>query len=211
MARDSALSDTVLDPQALSVAEVYAEALLSLKTDNAQAEELAEELQKIVTLLDTVEGMEELLAATTSAHGQVELVGRVFAGRCSEVVEGLLASMARNQRLSLLRLIANRFRRRLDTREGCVDVMVTTAVALDEAHRRLLTQTLQEITGAKPLLRTKVNPALVGGVVVRIADREYDGSVAGELKRIRQRLRQVASAKALARTGEPREHEAQSR
>ncbi len=181
--------DSVMDLAEAAVADVYAEALLGLIDDNDRAEETAAELARIVGLLDETPGFDGLLAGGGSPEAQpAQLVERVFAGRCSRPIEGLLAVLARKGRGVLLRQVARRFRRRLDEREGKVEVTVATAVALDAANMQALHEVLRELTGAEPLLRTRVDTALMGGVVVTIGDRRYDASVAGEIRRVRHKL-----------------------
>jgi len=180
---------TVMDPGAAAIAEVYVEAMLQLASDDGQAEGIAEELGQIVRLMDEGDGFEELLVAEgTSSARQCRLVECIFAGRCSRQVEALLALLARNGRLVLLRQIARRFRCRLDQREGKVEVTVVAAAALGEAEKKALLEMLKELTGASPLLRTQVDSSLLGGVVVRVGDRQYDASVASELRRMRRAI-----------------------
>ena len=202
-------AETVLEGRPLAVADVYVQALLGLMADNAQAEALAAELESLVTLLGAVEGTAELLGAATGNAGQIERFQRIFAGRCSQTLEALLAIMTRKGRLGLLPVVARRFRTALNARQGRVEVTVVAARELDEPHRKALSDTLREVTGAEPLLRTKVDPSLLGGMVGRVGDREYDASLAGQLRRLRQRLR-TAAARSGPQTGEPTDHEAQS-
>jgi F-type H+-transporting ATPase subunit delta len=203
----SATTPTVMDPQAEVLAGGYAEAMLGLVT-NEQAEALAKEFETLVALVEGIEGFNDLWA-TAGPQKQAETIHRIFGDRCSPVLEGLLAAMARHGRMGLLPVVADQFRRRLDIRQGRVEVTVAVAKELDAAHRRLLIETLKNLTGAEPLVQMQVDPSLLGGVVVRIGDREYDGSVAGALKRMRHWLKQIpATRKPPPRSGEQGDHEA---
>ncbi|HAU37018.1 MAG TPA: hypothetical protein DCX07_04805, partial [Phycisphaerales bacterium] len=109
--------ESVLDPSGFLLAGAYAEALLGVLPDNAAAEELAAELSELVRLLDEVDGFEGLLTATLLSKAQrMAMVDRVFDGRCSETLLGLLGVLARNARLGLLRGVAEWFRRLLGAR-----------------------------------------------------------------------------------------------
>jgi F-type H+-transporting ATPase subunit delta len=200
-------AETVLQGQAVAVADVYVQALLGL-ADDSRAEELAAELEGLAAVLGASEGAADLLGAATSKAARTDWVQRVFHDRCSDTLESLLAVMARKGRLALLPLVARRFRAALNTREGRVEATVISARPLDETHRRALTDTLRKVTGAEPMLRTRVDPSLVGGLKVRVGDREYDGSLAGQLKRLRRRLRTAAARS--EPPGEASDHEAQS-
>lgn len=179
---------SVMDPAMQSLANVYAEALLGLLSDE-QAEEVHQELQAIVGLMDQIEGFEELLTASLLAAEQRRgLVSRVFAGRVSQPVEGFLAILARHDRLGLLRLCQRQFRKLLNIREGKIEVALTTAAPLANDQRQQIASAIEQAVAAQPLLETRVDERLLGGVVVRIGDRVYDASIAGQLKKIRQRL-----------------------
>lgn len=73
-----------------------------------------------------------------------------------------------------------------DERRGRVHAEVTSAVALSEAQAGRLTASLERLTGKKVSLKRKVDPGLIGGVVTRIGDKLYDGSVRTRLEEIRQ-------------------------
>ena len=93
-----------------------------------------------------------------------------------------------------MRAIARRFRELLSARQGRVEVLVTTAVPLDEQQRDRIVEALRGALGIEPLLRTSVDANALGGMIVRIGDRVYDASVATELERLRQSLTAKRSA-----------------
>jgi F-type H+-transporting ATPase subunit delta len=63
-----------------------------------------------------------------------------------------------------------------------------TAVELDEKQREALTQALAGVSGHDVDLRTRLDPRVIGGVLVRMAGKSYDGTVRGRLKAMRARL-----------------------
>jgi F-type H+-transporting ATPase subunit delta len=72
--------------------------------------------------------------------------------------------------------------------QGRVPVELTTASAISDSLARTIAANLQQIIQAEPILTTSVDPKLVGGAVVRIGDTVYDGSIANQLKNIRQQM-----------------------
>ena len=188
MSQPAAQVESVLDPTAARLAGAYAQAVLEL-LDDVPAEEFAASLDALVAMLDTVEGFEAMLVSSAMTNRSREaLVDRLFDERLGEPLEGLLAVMARNGRLSLLRAAAESFRRQLATRQGKVEVQVITACGLDAATRDELEQMLRETLGSEPVLHSRVDPGVVGGVVVRVGDKVFDASVASELARLRRSL-----------------------
>lgn len=182
-------SRSVMDVAAIPLADVYAQALLGLLADDAQADSASAELDALTRLLDARKDVDEFLAvAPMSAAGRTALIRRAFGGRCSTVLENLLGVMARRNRLGLLRAVAARFRRLLNRREGKVEVTVKTAVEMDEAQRRELSEALAVMLGASPLLSTKVDPELIGGMVIAVEGRVYDASIGTQLEHMRRAL-----------------------
>ena len=66
--------------------------------------------------------------------------------------------------------------------------VVTSAAPLSEADSRAISERLAAMTGGRVEVELAVDPALLGGVVVRMGDRLLDGSVRGRLERLRARL-----------------------
>ena len=175
----------VLGAAARQSVDVSAASLLAALTDESQAEAVAGELEALLELMDRTEGLEDLLSSSRLGRGeQQELVRRVFRGRCSDVVDSFLGVLASEGRLGLLRATAQRFRQKLNERRRRLPVQVTTAVPLDDALRRAVAAELRETLGAEPVLELAVDPALMGGMVVRIGDHVYDASAAARLDRL---------------------------
>jgi len=177
--------ESVLSGSGYALAGVYAEALLAAAPANAVAEDVAVELESLARLLDEwPEAARLLTVATIGKKQRCELVERVFAGRTSEPLAGLLAVLARNGRLELVGAIARRFRKLLHRRQGRVEVTVTTAFELDEPTRQAVAEMIEQMIRAEPLLTTRVDPDLLGGATVRVGDRVYDASIATSLSRL---------------------------
>ncbi|HUT61846.1 MAG TPA: ATP synthase F1 subunit delta [Phycisphaerae bacterium] len=178
-----------MDVAAIPLADVYARALLELLVDDGQAEGASDELAAMVGLLDAEPDIERLLTvAPISAADRTGLISRAFRGRCSTMLANLLGVLARRDRLGLLRAISARFRLLLDRRQGKVEVTVRTAVELDEAQRQEVSEALARMLGAPPVLRTRVDPELIGGIAVTVEGRVYDASIGSQLEHMRRAL-----------------------
>ena len=77
--------------------------------------------------------------------------------------------------------------------KGIVEAIVTSAAPLEEAERAALAERLAALTGQRVEIEERVDPALLGGLQVRIGDRLIDGSVRGRLERLRATLSTTAS------------------
>jgi F-type H+-transporting ATPase subunit delta len=178
-----------IDPESLSVAEVYAEGLLEALGGDERAAETADELDRVAEILREQEGARELLTGPDLGVSEsVDLVERLFAGRVNEAVESLLAVMAQHGRLALLDEVARQFRGRVEARQGKVPALAISAVELDDTQREKVRESLSRALGAPVVLTTAVDPNVLGGLVVQVGDSVFDASVAGELKGLREML-----------------------
>ncbi len=145
---------TVMDPTEMSLAELYAQSLLDVVPDDAQAQDLALELESLSGLLESIPGATTLLAGwTLPTEQRVSLVERIFEGRVSEKVESFLAVLNRCGRMLIFPAAVRAFRKLLDTREGKIEVEVTTALPLDESQRAAIEVQLAGATAGKPIVR----------------------------------------------------------
>lgn len=181
---------SVMSATTLSLADTYAEALLAALPEDTSPEDVAEELGGLVTSLEEVQGLDELLTTSLlDPARRVEMIRRVFDGRVSEPVAAFLGVLARRGRLGLLRAAAQRFQRAINAHEGKIEVTVTTAVPLEAAQGKHIAESLGKAMDADVVLHTQTDEALLGGMTVRVGDCVYDGSVAATLKQLTRRLR----------------------
>jgi F-type H+-transporting ATPase subunit delta len=125
---------------------------------------------------------------------------KVDAGQKRQVAENYLASRVRPEALNLARLLIERDRfaqvDRVDAAfaelmrdyQGVAIADVTTAVPLDAAEAEVISRRLGALIGKRIELRSHVDESIIGGVVARVGDYLIDGSVTGQLSRLRARL-----------------------
>ena len=105
----------------------------------------------------------------------------------------LVGMLVARGRVSLVQAIASEYGRLLDRQRGVAAAVVTSAVPLTADETAAIGARIEAMTGSTVSLRTAVDPALIGGVTVRIGDRLIDASVRGRLERLRDRI--VAGAR----------------
>jgi len=106
----------------------------------------------------------------------------------SSPVRKLLLLLAERDRLELFADMLDVYRERLMEHLKVIKAEVTTAAPLAGDQAAQLQQRLATVTGRTVTMTTKVDPAIIGGVVTRIGGTVYDGSVATQLAAMRQRL-----------------------
>jgi F-type H+-transporting ATPase subunit delta len=106
----------------------------------------------------------------------------------SAEVGKLLTLVAERDRLTILPEIVEAYRARLLEHQRVVRAELTTAVPIAESQRTTLEQRLARATGRTVTLAAKVDPSIIGGAVTKVGSVVYDGSVARQLQKIRERL-----------------------
>jgi len=123
--------------------------------------------------------------------------GEVKPAAVAEVAAALGASVtARNTALLLvdrrraraLPYIADTLRELADVRKGVVRAQVTSATPLSDSYYARLQGQLERLTGMRVVVERQTDASLIGGVVTRIGDRIFDGSVRSRLQSMREAL-----------------------
>jgi F-type H+-transporting ATPase subunit delta len=105
------------------------------------------------------------------------------------MVRNLLYMLADRGRLGQIERIRDEFIEFYNRDQGIVVAEVTTAVALSEAQQKKVEDRLKQLTGAKKIdLRAHIDPRIIGGMIARVGDVLYDGSVRTRLQALQERL-----------------------
>ncbi len=105
-----------------------------------------------------------------------------------EEAKNLIELLAMNKRLAIVPDIRALFEQYRADDEGSVNVQVTVAYPLEDNERKTIISALQVALDKKIQIDTTVDPAIIGGIVVRAGDQTIDGSVLGNLKRLEKIL-----------------------
>ena len=103
-------------------------------------------------------------------------------------VRNLVAVLIDNRRLPFLPRIIEQLEKELDTRLGFTEAQISSARELGDAEKRTLETQIAKTTGKKVRASYGLDPSLLGGAVVRIGSTIYDGSVKGQLEKIKEAI-----------------------
>lgn len=179
-----------IDVTVEQLARVYAKAALDAAEVKGTAEDLVEELSEFATgVLDRFPQFEALLGSELiSSDEKQKILDRTLSGRMTESSLGLLHALAQHSRLVILRDVIRSVMSLWEQRCGRVRVEVQFAVEPDEALQQEVVDALKTLLRAEPILTTTLDPDLVAGFVVRVADKVYDGSARTRLEQVRQSM-----------------------
>jgi F-type H+-transporting ATPase subunit delta len=179
-----------VNPGQQQIAAVYAKAFLGAAQTAGKPAELVEELAAVVReVLDHFPQLETLLGSALvgqdDKHAQLD---RVFGPYFSPQLVDFLKVVARHGRLDVLRAIQREVQRQYDELKGLTRVRVITATPIDAQLTSTLTDSLRKMLGGEPDLQIEVEPELIGGLVLRVGDTVYDGSVQRQLAQLREQM-----------------------
>jgi len=172
-----------------TIARNYAETLLELArragdlTAWGQAvDDVADAMQNDRTLRLFLE------SPRVSAAQKNQIIGRAFEGQLPHVFVRFLQALVNHRRQMLLPQIAHEYHDLVDQVEGRLHANVTVMAEPSDADRRVVAQQLSRAYGKDVVPHFQVNPAILGGVVVRVGDTVLDGSVRRRLASLRSRM-----------------------
>jgi F-type H+-transporting ATPase subunit delta len=103
-------------------------------------------------------------------------------------VRNLVAVLIDHRRIQFLERITQQLVKELDARLGLAEAQITSARELGDAEKRALEAQVEKVTGKKVRAHFGLDASLLGGAVVRVGSTIYDGSVKGQLEKIREAI-----------------------
>jgi F-type H+-transporting ATPase subunit delta len=174
-----------------AIAKRYAKALFELAKEQGRTDPVGRELTDVVAVFDTHPELGEALSRPWSgAAARRQLAAAVTEGLgASKLIGDFVALLAARGRTGVLREIAAAYAELVDAALGRARARVRTAVPLTPTDRSTLTAWFERVLGGKRVVLDEVvDPGLLGGFVAEIGSKVLDGSLDGQLARLRERL-----------------------
>jgi len=183
-----------VNDRALTLGRIYAKGILELAEAEGQSEALLGELANLAGIVASDPELEQFFSSPLiEDETRQPVIEKVFRGRASDLLVDTLQVINRKGRLGILPAIAEAYRQEYRELHGMVDARVRTAVPLSAELRARLRDTVARFTGKQPDLIEKVDPALIGGMIIEVAGKKIDSSVAFRLKQLGASLDRRAS------------------
>lgn len=169
------------------LASRYATAIYELAEDEKSLDRVAEDLRDLKGLIAENDDLAHLIASPRFGRGeQARAIGAVLEqAKAHKLTQRFVAVIAGNRRLLALVSIIDAFLAQLARRRGEVTAEVTSATKLPEKQVQALIAVLKKIVGAKVSVDLKVDPDILGGLVVRVGSRMFDSSLRSKLLKMR--------------------------
>ncbi|MFN2602352.1 MAG: ATP synthase F1 subunit delta [Gemmatimonadaceae bacterium] len=172
-----------------TVSRNYAETLLELAR---RAEDLAgwgKLIQDVATAMEDDATLRLFLESPKVSEAQKSaVISEALSDRVPRHFLRFLLAMIRKRRQMLIPEIATEYFNLVDQSEGRIHANVTVARESSESERNAIVESLSKVLGKQAVLHMNVNPAILGGVIVKVGDTVMDGSVRRKLATLRGRI-----------------------
>lgn len=172
-----------------SIALRYARALYEEASTRSRVREVDEDVEMLRESLDAAPQIGRLLRTpVVSAEKKSRVLEQLFKSRLQPLTFRFLNLLVDKEREEILPEILAAYRRLRDEQEGVVEASATVAMPFTDGSMAALQKAVEDMTGRRVRLSVRHDPALLGGIVVRIGDTVYDGSVSHQLQTLREQL-----------------------
>jgi F-type H+-transporting ATPase subunit delta len=173
-----------------NVARRYARALLEIGSETNTLTALVTEVATLAAAYDGNLELQRALDNPLVTHEAKKAILGDVADGCgvSAIAKHSLFLLGDRRRLHALPAIAQLLREMSDLKQGILRAEVTTAVPLSDAYYAKLQAQLEKMTGQRVAIDKREDPSILAGVIARIGDRVYDGSLRSRMAELGQSL-----------------------
>jgi F-type H+-transporting ATPase subunit delta len=182
------------DPTVSGMAGRYATALFELARDEKSVDAVKSELDRFDALVASSADLQRLVRSPVFAtEDQLRALAAVLdRAEITGLAANFVKLAAANRRLFAIRDMIKAFRSLYARYKGEVTAEVTVAETLSDKYRDTLTAALKSVTGKDVQVDVKVDPAIIGGLIVKLGSRMVDASLKTRLNSIKHAMKEVS-------------------
>jgi F-type H+-transporting ATPase subunit delta len=171
----------------------YASALYELADNQGAIDTVAADLGKLKSMIDVSDDFRRFIKSpVVSRNDQTKGIAAVAAAvQLSDLTQKFLGLVAKNRRLFALPGMIAGFLEILASRRGLATAEVTSAVPLSDAQVSNIAAALKSTAGRSVNVLTKLDPSILGGLIVRVGSRMVDSSLKSKLQRLKLSMKGV--------------------
>lgn len=165
----------------------YAKAILNLAKDSKEESAVNLDMQLIASTISENNELEIVLQSPIIKSGdKMNILKAMFTGQVNNITLGLFNLLQENKRISMLASIAKQYTLIYDFYKNTQVAKVTTAIPISPEIEQQVLAKIVALTGNKANLENEVNPAILGGFILRVGDVQYDASISNHLNELRK-------------------------
>ena len=166
----------------------YAQAVFQLAVENGRLDAWSEDLRVVALALENAEMAGLLDSPQVPAAVKIDTIKQVLGDSVEPLALKLVSLLAVRRLCHLVPGILDEYGRLVDEHERVARAEAVSAVDLNDGQRSAILGVVEEIVGTEVRLTTRVEPEILGGLIVRVGDRVLDGSVRARLREMRRRI-----------------------
>ncbi len=176
-----------------AIAERYSAALFDLAEQRSALDSVAADLKTLKGMVAESDDLRRLLRSPVLARAEQQKAVAALAQKAglSELTKNFLGLVAKNRRLFAVTGMIDAYLARLAAKRGEIAAEVASAVPLDESQVGAISAALKKVVGSNVTLDVTVDPALLGGLVVKVGSRMVDGSLKTKLQHLQIAMKGV--------------------
>jgi len=175
------------------LAQVYGRSLFQVALEQGKLDELREQLAQFADAVDQNHDLAVFFFSPYfSTKEKQEALGRMLDG-ADPILLNFLKLLIENHRMPVIFRIRHEYERLWDEENKTLPVEITSAIELDEQTTESLGRTIGERAGRKVTLAARVDPDILGGIIIRVGNSILDASIRNRLEQLRRHVAQGAS------------------
>lgn len=170
-----------------AVAARYAKSLIQIATEKGQLEAVYADMRIVLAGCRNLRDLHRLLVSpVVKTEKKVQVLKMIFAGQVNDITEQFIVLLTKKRRESYLEVIAVEFIAQYKEQKHIVTAIVTTAIPLDDAARKSISDVLKKWYKSEIELVEKVDIKIIGGFIITVGSKQLDMSVHHQLAELRK-------------------------
>lgn len=171
------------------IAGVYAKSLIDATEKSGSTEEVLLQLDSfVVDVLSEIPVMSAMFGSPrVSREDKDKLIDSALAGKADRSLVNFLKVLNAHDRLDCLNAVSANAKALFNEKNGRVEAFVTVAEAMSDDLKSSVGLKLKQMLGKEVILSVKIDPEIIGGMIVKVGDTVYDSSVANQLAQVRSK------------------------
>jgi F-type H+-transporting ATPase subunit delta len=174
------------------LAQVYGRSLFQVAQEQGKLDELREQLGQFADALDQHRELAVFFFSPYFSSKEKRDALETLLDGADEIFINFLSLLIENHRMPVIFRIRHEYERLWDEENRTLPVQITSAIALDDATTESLGKTIGERAGRNVTLAARVDPDILGGVIIRVGNSILDASIRNRLEQLRRHVAQGA-------------------
>ncbi len=171
----------------------YAKSILELANEQNKLEEVRRDMALIAKVIDSSRDLKVLLKSpVVHADKKQSILTEIFGNQLGELSNAFISIILRKGREAELEGIAIGFQNLYNVYKGIEEATITTANELTTQQHDEIVAKLKAVTGSQIEIKQIVDPSIIGGIKIRVGDKQYNGSIAYQLAQLKLQFKDNA-------------------